>query len=194
MVEEREEKPSPVAGGVRRQPSHAMLGQREVLWWLESLSSPLTLIFSPSHSSYTFRESKGRRRRRRRGEELAWRPWSTIFFLISHLWRLGACGWSFVEDQTSTLLGFELGLGLLLRLDLKDSNSHLEIVRAFFAIGKVLGSLWIPSFGKTKKLIWWMSFIIAFIIVVLDALYVLDVWRVWARAGQASAGSRGVTG
>nr|CAD1827479.1 unnamed protein product [Ananas comosus var. bracteatus] len=82
--------------------------------------------------------------RRREGEEeeeeeaekeLAWRPWSTIFFLISRLWRLGACFWSFVEDQTSTLLGFELGLELLLRLDWKDSSSHLEIERASFAIG-----------------------------------------------------------
>nr|CAD1829992.1 unnamed protein product [Ananas comosus var. bracteatus] len=67
-------------------------------------------------------------------KELAWRPWSTIFFLISRLWRLGACFWSFVEDQTSTLLGFELGLELLLRLDWKDSSSHLEIERASFAI------------------------------------------------------------
>nr|CAD1827911.1 unnamed protein product [Ananas comosus var. bracteatus] len=40
-----------------------------------------------------------------------------------------------VEDQTSTLLGFELGLKLLLRFDWKDSSSHLVIERASFAIG-----------------------------------------------------------
>nr|CAD1837508.1 unnamed protein product [Ananas comosus var. bracteatus] len=62
--------------------------------------------------------------RRREGEEeeeekeekeLAWRLWSIIFFPIFSPWWLRACGWSFVENQTSTLLGFELGLKLLLR-------------------------------------------------------------------------------
>nr|CAD1818561.1 unnamed protein product [Ananas comosus var. bracteatus] len=102
-----------------------------------SLSSPLTLIFSPSHSFHTSRERKEGEEGEEEEKELAWRPWSTIFFLISRLWRLGACFWSFVEDQTSTLLGFELGLKLLLRLDWKDSSSHLEIERASFAIGLV---------------------------------------------------------
>nr|CAD1824790.1 unnamed protein product [Ananas comosus var. bracteatus] len=78
----------------------------------------------PSHSHFSLPHTLPtlleREREGEEGEEeekeLAWRTWSTIFFLISHLWRLGACGWSFVENQTSTLLGFELGLKLLLRL------------------------------------------------------------------------------
>nr|CAD1834513.1 unnamed protein product [Ananas comosus var. bracteatus] len=44
------------------------------------------------------------------GEELTWRLWSIIPFLSSQYWWLRACGWSFEEDQTSTLLGLELGL------------------------------------------------------------------------------------
>nr|CAD1827470.1 unnamed protein product [Ananas comosus var. bracteatus] len=120
-----------------------------------SASPPLSLSFSLPHTLPTLLE---REREGEEGEEeekeLAWRPWSTIFFLISRLWRLGACFWSFVEDQTSTLLGFELGLELLLRLEWKTSTSHLRIKRGFFT---------------------------------------RDVWRVWTRAGWASAGSRGVT-
>nr|CAD1820408.1 unnamed protein product [Ananas comosus var. bracteatus] len=109
---------------------------------LEPLESGLWRYTTLVNAKEKKKEKKKKKKKKELKGEQAWRPWSIFLSLISHLWRLRACGWSLVVDQSSTLEDFELGLEHprepLLRLDLKNSNSHLELEKGFLHLRRLV--------------------------------------------------------